>query len=381
MLAIILFVVILGLLIVVHEFGHFIAARLCGIRVDEFGIGYPPRALKMFRAWGADFTLNWIPFGGFVKIFGENPLDPELVGPEADAARAAGKGADLSRSFMSKPRHYQAFVLVAGVLFNFLFAWLLISLGFAIGLPTSVDAGLGEVTNPRLVLTNIVPASPAEKAGLKPGDTVTAMRVPSGDALATGAITPENISNFVAKHGDSKITVEYTRGDANAPITTELTPAAGLIAERKAIGVGMDLIGTLRLPVHKALWQGMKTTLNLTWGTVAGLGTFIGDAFRGKADVAQVAGPIGIIGLVGDASKLGFIYILSFTAFISINLAVINLVPIPALDGGRLLFVAIEAVSRRAINAKFVYWTNAVSFVLLICLMVLVTVNDVVKLW
>lgn len=373
MLAIILFVIILGVLIVVHEFGHFIAARLCGIRVDEFGLGYPPRALKMFRAWGADFTLNWIPFGGFVKIFGENPLDPELVDEHG-----APTAADTSRSFLSKSRPKQAFVLVAGVLFNFLFAWLLISLGFAIGLPTSVDAGLGPVKNTHLVLTSISVGSPAAKAGLKPGDTITTLSTKT-DSLAGADVTPEHISNFVATHGDSSIAVQYSRGGTSGSVN--VTPVAGLIADHKAIGIGMDMIGTLQLPVHLALWQGLKTSGTLVYQTVIGLGHFIYDSLRGHSDLAQVTGPVGIIGLVGDASRLGFIYVLSFTAFISINLAVINLIPIPALDGGRLLFVAIEAVRRRPINAKFVYWTNAVSFVLLILLMVVVTVNDVVKLW
>lgn len=368
MLAIILFVIILGVLIVVHEFGHFIAARMCGIRVDEFGIGYPPRAIKLFRAWGTLFSLNWIPFGGFVKIFGENPLDPEL----------SSTSATNSTSFLSKPRHQQAFVLVAGVLFNFLFAWLLISLGFMIGLPTSSEAGLGSVENPRLVVTNVMPGSPAADAGLKAGDTIVSLA--AGVArLSDTAVTPEGVSQFVATHGSQEVLVEYARGVDSQVV--RVLPKAGVIADRPAIGIGMDTIGTLKLPVHKAVWHGLTTTLNLTRATVVGLGHFIADAFRGRSDLSQVTGPVGIVGLVGDASTLGFIYVLSFTAFISINLAVINLVPIPALDGGRLLFVIIEAIKRGPINAKFVYWTNAISFSLLILLMVVVTISDVLKLW
>lgn len=375
--SIIIFIIILALLIVVHELGHFFAAKISGIRVDEFGLGYPPRAKNLFK-WGETvFSLNWIPFGGFVKIFGENPDDDAANGP------------DSARSFINKPRHLQAFVLVAGVACNILFAWILISLGFMSGLPTSVNSGLGEVENPRLILTSIVPDSPAFTAGLKVGDTVESITGNSPVATLPGVnnlvqisgddLTPEKISEFISSQGDLPIEIAYSRGDEKG--TVSVVPTDGLIEGRKAIGIGMDLIGTLRLPVHKAFWQGARTTVLLTKATTIGLATFLYDAVRGQSDLSQVAGPVGIVGLVGDASKLGFIYVLSFTAFISINLAVINLIPFPALDGGRLLFVAIEAVRRRAINPKIANWLNAVGFVLLILLMVVVTVSDVLKLW
>lgn len=386
MLAIIIFIIILAVLIVVHELGHFFAAKISGVRVDEFGIGYPPRATTLFRRAGTAFTLNWIPFGGFVRIFGENPLEEgeveQVATPEEIALGIAPRGV----SFSKKSRPIQAFILVAGVTCNFLFAWLLISIGFMYGLPTSVDAGLGEVENPRVVITNIVADSPSAVAGLKVGDVITAMETMDTTATAGGKksvslaeITPATVSDFIAANGDKALGVTYTRGESVE--TVSVTPRAGVIEGKPAIGIGMDMIGTLKLPIHKALWQGLKTTSYLTGATAVGLFDFVKDSVLGQADLSQVAGPVGIVGLVGDASKLGFIYVLSFTAFISINLAVINLLPFPALDGGRLLFVAIEAVSRRPINPKIANGLNIVGFGILILLMVVVTVSDVWKLF
>lgn len=369
MLAIIIFIIILGVLIVVHEFGHFIVAKKAGIRVDEFGLGYPPRALKLFK-WGETvFSLNWIPFGGFVKIFGENPDDESISGPES------------SRSFVNKPKIHQAAVIVAGVTFNVIFAWLLISLGFMVGLPSSISntSDQSKVQNVRLVITSVGKDSPADLAGLKVGDTITSF-VSGKDTLSTSEeLKPDNAVNFIGSHSNSNIAILYTRGSDSKNIS--VTPKEGIVPGKKAVGISMDSIGTLKLPIHLALWEGGKTTLMLTRATAVGIGVFLYDAVRGHSDLSQVTGPVGIVGLVGDATKLGFIYILSFAAFISINLAVINLLPFPALDGGRLLMIIIESIKKSPINPKISNRINAVGFVLLIVLMVVVTIHDIVKLF
>ncbi len=387
--SILIFIIILAVLILVHEFGHFLTAKLFKIRVDEFGIGYPPKAATLFRWWNTDFTLNWLPFGGFVKIFGENGEGVELEdgtpNPEAE------------KSFVRKPRIQQALVLVAGVVCNLIFAWLLISVGFMIGLPTSTS-GLTDgqrIENPKLVITMISPDSPAAAGGLKAGDVIS--RISAADDSLENVddsndrsndrsedqgqqnLTPETVSNFIAEHGENEIAVTYVRGQETG--TATVTPAAGIIENRKAIGISMDMIGTVSLSVGRALVNGAKITASLTQATAVGLATFVYDAVRGQSDFSQVTGPVGIVGLVGDASKLGFIYLLSFTAFISINLAVINLIPFPALDGGRLLFVIIESIKRSPISPKVSNILNTVGFLLLVGLMILVTVHDVVKLF
>jgi regulator of sigma E protease len=390
MISILIFILILGILILVHEFGHFIVAKFFNIRVDEFGVGYPPRAAKLFIWRGTVFTLNWLPFGGFVKIFGEN--GEGNADDAADAVSAAGSNpqaqitgntgmASVAQggSFMNKPRIAQALVLVAGVTFNLIFAWLLISVGFMIGLPTSTSSTnvADRIQDPKLVITLVAPNSPALEAGLKSGDVITAITA-GNNFVEPAELSPESVSEFIAQNGEREIEIAYTRGEDTGEVS--VTPAAGILDDRKAVGISMDMVGIVSLPAHLALWEGGKTTLNLTKLTAVGLGQFIYNAFSGKSDLSEVTGPVGIVGLVGDASELGFIYLLSFTAFISINLAVINLAPFPALDGGRLLVVVIEAIRRRAISPQITNVLNLVGFVLLIGLMIVVTVQDILKL-
>jgi regulator of sigma E protease len=361
---VIIFIIILAILILVHEFGHFIVAKKSGIKVSEFGLGFPP------KLWGIQkgetlYSINAIPFGGFVKIFGEDPDEESISGP------------DSGRSIVNKPRYIQAAVLIAGVTFNVIFAWLLISSGYVVGLPAPTDySGPGIVENPHLIITGVTPGSPAAIAGVKTGDTVVGV---SSGKLTTKTLAPDVISNFVEAQGHNHITLNVDRG--TQPLTFDLVPAQGVIAGKLAIGIGMDSIGTLHLPFYLAFWEGAKTTWQTLVATATGLLAFIGTAFQGHADLSQITGPVGIVGLVGDVTHLGFVYLISFTAIISLNLAVINILPFPALDGGRLVIVAIEAIIRKPINPKISNRLNQIGFALLIALMVVVTVHDVWKLF
>jgi regulator of sigma E protease len=365
----IIFIIVLGVLILVHELGHFLLAKKAGVKVEEFGFGYPPRALKLGRRWGTDFTLNWVPFGGFVKIFGENYVEE-------------GKGDTNNeiqgKKFTEVSKLWQAAILVAGVFFNFLFAWLLLSTSFFIGVPAPVDNTFGgEVRDAKLTIVSVLPESPAAQANLKGGDKIMTAK---SEKLTLDNPTPEEFSNFIEKSEDVNLTLD--RG--GEILNIDIIPAGGLIdedLERKAIGISMDMVGTLKLPVGKSFIEGGKTAIDLTYLTAQGIGALIVNGVRGKADLSQVTGPVGIVGLVGDASRLGFAYLLTFTALISINLAVVNLLPIPALDGGRLVVVAIEAIKRSPVNAKFVNYVNLVGFSLLILLMVLITLRDISRLF
>jgi len=349
--SVIIFIVILSALIIVHELGHFLVARKFGIRVDEFGLGFPPRAKKLFTWKGTPFTLNWLPFGGFVKIFGENPEQSTSNAP--------------SDSFQSKNRGIQASVLLAGVLGNFIFTWSLISIGFIVGLPT--PAGLSiPIENPRTVITTVLPDSPAALAGLKSGDAIL--------SLDGRAVSPEEAMILIGESSEP-ITFEIERGGEISNKIVE--PKEGIIEDRPAVGITMDIIGIAKLAPHKAIWQGLKTTSELTLLTGQGIVSFISESFRGKADLSGITGPVGIVGLVGEARELGFTYLLTFTAVISINLTIINLLPFPALDGGRLLFVGIEALTRRPVSARIFNTVNVIGFALLLLLMLVVTVQDI----
>ncbi len=359
-----MFVVILALLILSHEFGHFIVAKKLGVRVDEFGLGFPPR-LASFRRGETVYSLNWLPFGGFVKIFGENPDTDSLAGP------------DSQRSLINKPKWARAAVLAGGVFFNFLLAWLLISLGLAtVGMPTAAGAleSGQKLENVRLLITSVLPDSPAAQAGLAAGDEIRGAR---SDAAQLDALTVGAFQTVVAGAPD-EVMVTYRRQEKDVEIV--IHPARGLIDDRPAIGVGIDEIGTLRLPIIQAIASGGRTTGNLMVLTTSAFGDFFARLWRGAEVLSSVTGPVGLVGLVGEASGLGLAYLLSFTALISINLGILNLLPFPALDGGRLFFLLIEAIKGSPIRPALANAFNLVGFALLLLLMLAVTYSDIIKL-
>lgn len=362
--SIIIFLIVLAVLILAHEFGHFIVAKKSGVRVDEFGLGFPPKLFSTKRG-ETMYSVNLIPFGGFVKIFGENPDEDSLSGPESE------------RSFIRKPKLIQAAIISAGVFFNFLLAWLLLSFGFLAGLPVSLDdlPKGAIVKEERLVISGIAKKSPAEEAGLLEGDAILFLKDREG---AVAQKTPSGIQSFIALREGEELLFSFRREGVEHEIS--VTPKRGVISEAPAIGIAMQSIGVVTLPPHRAFFEGGKMTLELTAATATAFGDLIVQAFKGTADLSDLAGPVGIVSLVGEAANLGFAYILSFVAFISINLAILNLVPFPALDGGRLLFLLIEAIKGSPVNYKIVNFAHALGFAILILLMVLVTYNDIARL-
>ena len=265
---------------------------------------------------------------------------------------------------------------MGGIVANLLFAWFLFSLGYVIGVPASIEGAHGaNIKNPELTVESVVSKSPAEISGIQVGDKILSLE--TADAELLGSTGVESVRNFIA--GSDKVTIKWRRD--GEVLTIPVIPQEGIVSDRKAVGVGFDMIGTLRLPPHEAVYSGFKLTAKVTGLTASGLVGFFKDALFGEAKMAEVAGPVGIIGLVRDASGLGLGNLILFTALISINLAILNLMPIPALDGGRLLFVAIEAIIRRALNPRFVNAVNLCGFALLILLMIFVTYNDVLRLF
>jgi regulator of sigma E protease len=376
----VIFIIVLAVLIFVHELGHFLAAKAFGIRVDAFKLGFGP---KIF-AWRpnkrdgtpgeTEYGVNWIPFGGYVKIFGEDP----------DGENTDQTGADSARSFALKARWKQAIVLASGVLMNFIFAWLLYICVFASGV-TASSVGFEQYSadfhDPRIMITTVMPGSPAEKVGLKEGDMIRGI-FPNGTDLNTidsaVSLSVSDIQNDVDASKGNPIELGYSRGGKTDIVVIAAVP--GLVQGKYAIGIAMDNVIDLKLPFFTAIGEGFSYTLTLIKETVVGLYTFIADIVVGHPNFSDVAGPIGIAGIVGNAAALGFTYLLMITALISVNLGVINLIPFPALDGGRILFVAIESAIRRRINAKFTNAVNLVGFGLLVILMILVTWQDVARL-
>ena len=351
-------------LILVHELGHFSVAKLFGIRVDQFNVGFPPRLLKV-QIGETLYSFNLILIGGYVQIHGEDIAD-----------------SNDPRALASRPRVVQGAVLLAGIVFNLAFAWLLLSAGYMAGLPTSVEhEGVGTVTNAHPMIVAVVPNSPADKAGIMGGDIVE--RIDTGsDSLDARTLNTDQqamaVRNFIGTHPDDSLVITVLRDGEEKTFLAKA--AEGIAAGRKAVGIELDDVGTLKLSPPLALWEGGILAKNIIIETGAGLGDFLLRLVRGTPDFSQVSGPIGIVSLGGVAVREGAAAVLVLAASISIALGLFNLVPIPGLDGGRLAVVLIEGVMRRPLPPKVMTGLTLTGIALVLALLVAVSYHDVVKL-
>lgn len=362
---IVLFIAVLFFLILVHELGHFVTAKWTRMRVDEFAIGFPPRLFSIKKG-ETEYSINLLPIGGYVKIWGENGSD----------------ATDGARAFGSRPRLAQAVVLLAGVTMNILTAWIIFFAVAMIGTPTAIDeagASRESFQNAHLTVIATVPGSPAALAHIPLGAVITNVETHT-EGQVIDKLTPTSFTNIVAGSPDSDVTITYQHNGSQTKAA--LRPQAGVLAtdpDRPALGLSTALVETVRQDPLTALGTATVRTWDSLVAITVGLISFFGSAFTLSANLAEITGPIGIAGMVGEAAEFGFVSLLIFTAFISLNLAVINLLPIPALDGGRLLFVLLEAMIRRPIDPEWMGRVNFVGFALLILLMIAVTYNDILR--
>jgi len=367
--SVIIFILVLIFLILAHEFGHFIAAKATGMRVDEFGIGLPPKIVGWKpKKSETEYTLNWLPFGGFVRIWGE----------DAEEGATTPNTQDAGRFFSARPKWAQVVTLFAGVGMNMVVAWLLLSVGFMTGLPMSVSEAPANasVTVHGMTIVSVLPDSPAEQAGLLAGDVILAL-TDDTEALQEPQHA-EQVSNFIATKTGERIDVLLKReGETRA---LSVIPEVGIIPDRGAIGISMDMVGTVQLGFFSALWYGVLATGNMIAVIAVGFWTLLSQMVQGTAHLSALSGPVGIAGMFSSAASSGIGFVLSFVAFISVNLAVLNLLPFPALDGGRILFVIIEAIKRSPIKPVVANTLNTIGFLLLIALMIAVTWQDVARL-
>ncbi len=368
MVTVIIFLIVLAILIFVHELGHFLFAKMFGIRVDAFKIGFGPKIFawtpkdKHGKKGETEYGLNLIPFGGYVKIFGENP-DAEST-----------LGVDHKRSMVHKKKWQQIIVLAGGVLFNAIFAWILYSGLFFFGGNVPIDAFAGYsqyFSNPHIIVVDSNKDSPAEKAGIGIGDVIETI-TSKGQTSEIKDVTV--IQNIINTSAGEPITFKYIKnGQEN---TVQVTPVTGLVAGKYAIGIAMDRVAYVKMPFLTSIVEGFKYTLITIRDMVVGLYTFITGFFYQTSSLSDVAGPIGIAIIIKNAMQLGFAYLLIVVALISANLAIINLIPFPALDGGRIFFLLIEAVIRRPIPSKFANWANLIGFALLMLFMLVITYHE-----
>ena len=350
---------ILVFLIVVHELGHFFAAKLFKVRVEEFGVGYPPRAFTLGK-WGeTEYTLNWLPFGGFVKLWGEH-------------------GETHSRgSFAGAPKYAQAIILIAGVTMNALSAYFLFAGALTVGVPRLIT-DREQIEHAQLLVNTVVPGSPADVAGLKVGDELTRIVDDKGEVVD---LVPGVVVNFVGERGGKPLEVTYRR--EQEVFTSTVVPAHAVVeasANRPAVGVGLMLVTDDALSIGAAFKEAGPRTMMAFTETARGLWKLVRDAAGGQPNIKEIVGPVGLFDYVGNASRHGVGQVLALAAFISINLSIINLVPIPALDGGRLFLLGIETVIRRPPPHAVVNFFNVVGILLIVFLMVAVTFNDIARL-
>lgn len=356
-----LLILLLVVLIVVHECGHFIAAKMLGVQVKEFGIGYPPRAFLLMARKGTEYTVNWLPFGGFVRLLEEDG---------SDTLR------NVAGSFASAPRYKQVLILLAGVFSNLVFGWILFTGGFMSGMPVQVFEYSPDA---RLVVSNITPGSPAERAGFMPGDEIVGIT----DVKEAGIeeLTPSKVVDFVQAHGGSALSITYVR--AGIEEVASLIPAHAILKDapsQPALGIGLVLIAEKQLGFFESAWEALKQTTGSLVAVAVGFATLVRDALFGNPDIRTLIGPVGLVSEVGDAASHGLGQFFGLAALVSINLVIINLIPIPALDGGRLFFIAIEAVRGKKLSRMFAQIMNTAGFLLIILLMLTITYNDIVRL-
>ncbi|RME30148.1 RIP metalloprotease RseP [Candidatus Parcubacteria bacterium] len=361
---ILLFFLVIFFLVLAHEWGHYALARRFNITVEEFGIGFPPRLLSWkSRSRGTLFSLNAIPFGGFVRLKGEDVTDP--------AARAE------AGSFAAAPRLAQAAVLAGGVAMNALVGWALYAAAYAQGILVSAESVPENaiVLSRSLVIADVLPESPAQYAGVRPGDVVVAVRPDGGDEIQR----PSQEDFIAAIQNSQTVTLSLLR--AGKPLSLTITPQDNLAESgKRAIGVVPIEAALIRVPWWRAPWEGLRHAAETTIAVFFGLSELVAQAISGNPQLESIAGPVGIAALIGEASEMGFSFFIPFVALISLNLAVLNLLPFPALDGGRLVILSIEALIRRSIPARVVQAINLAGFALLLFLAVVITYHDIVRL-
>jgi regulator of sigma E protease len=357
MITAIIFIIVLSILIFVHEFGHFVTAKKAGLKVEEFGFGFPPKIFGIKRG-ETTYSINWIPFGGFVRILGEDGED------------------QTARSFASAKARVKAIVCIAGVVMNILFAVVLLSIGNAVGLRVGlVDSALiKQAKNVKIQIVDVAPKSPAELAGLRPLDEIAGFKV-NGKVLAITDV--QEVQDFISQNKGHEVTILI--GSGKSVVEKKLTPRLNPPPSEGSVGISLAATGVVKYPWYNAIIRGVTDSANIIAYTVVGYATVIKNLFMSGKPGVQLSGPVGIAVVTGQAARLGFTYLMQFVALISLNLAVLNIIPFPALDGGRLLFVLLEKIKGKPISKKVENTINSIGFALLVLLMIYITTKDILK--
>jgi len=346
-------------LIIIHELGHMLTAKKLGVKVEEFGLGYPP------RIWGKKigetlYSINWLPFGGFVKIYGhEKPVEGD------------------PRSFSERPFWQKSLIILGGVFSFWVISAIILTIVMIIGAPTAIDDSVsGGIINPKVQIISIEKDSPAFSADLKIGDVI--LQVKNREQLKAGSVDKvKEVQNFSQENRGEEVILTIQRGqeifDVNLKLRNEDIP----------MGVSLIRTGLKKYSWYTAPLKGIEATFSLTWSIIKSWIMIFASLFSGKGmpEGAQVTGIIGIFQLFTEIGSLGVSYFLQFIAIIAVHLALINSLPLPALDGGWFLFLVVEKLKGKPLNQKIIEKTSLIFFFLLITLMIWITIKDIIRIF
>ncbi len=328
---IILIIFFVAVIVAGHEFGHFLVAKLSGMKVNEFGFGYKPRLFSK-KIGETEYSLNALPFGGFVEI-------------------EQGKAGEPGRGFNNASFVKRLLTLLGGIVMNFLIAWAAFSVLFMVGIPQA------------LYITNVLPNSPAESAGIKSGDQIL------------GFSDLDAFLEAVKNHEGQPLALELSRD--NERIKVSVTPMSLVSAETGRIGAEVTEPGISRLGFFGSIKQGFLSCFEIIGLIIRRLASF----FRIRGSLSEVSGVVGVIGAIHTANKLGLPYVLQLLGMVSLNFTVVNLLPIPALDGGNIAFLVYEKIRGKPANAKIASTVNLAGYLILLFLMIVVNIRDISKLF
>lgn len=374
LISITVFILILSFLVIIHELGHFLAAKWAKIHVEEFGLGYPPRALKLFTKWGTLFSLNWIPFGGFVRMEGEDGESSDEESAEPALSKKKRKGA----AFYEKSAAVRLVVILAGATVNFVFGIVAFAILFTIvGIPNGA------------IIDSVAVDSPAAQAGINPDTAITGFRV---EGQTTSVRSSAEIIGFIERHRGQTVDVittgpcqENSCGEVQEIASAYVRTVEETPSDQGSLGVRFRSEYTKFYPWYEMPFRGAALgtvqALGLGWLILQALQDLVADMFTRGAVPQDIAGPIGIVDQANSSEIFtqGPLALLSFAGMLSINLAVMNVLPIPALDGGRALFIVLEKLIGKKAIQKVEAVANYGGFIFLIGLIVIISARDVFR--
>jgi regulator of sigma E protease len=351
---IVLFILSLFILILLHEFGHFILAKKFGVKVEEFGIGYPPRLFGK-KIGETLFSINLLPLGGFVKIHGEE------------------EKSDDPRSFGQKPLWQRALIVFGGSISFWLISIIILSIVMNMGAPQMVDDEMQDLQNPQVQIVAVASESPAGEAGLRAGDVISKLRL-NDNVISVDRV--KEVQEFTQENKGKEVTLIIKRGKEILEMV--LIPRVSPPENEGPMGIALARIVIESYPWQEAIKKGISGTVNLTVLIVKGWGQALGNFVLGVPTGVQIMGPIGTTKKAAEIGQLGITYFLQFVAMVAVYVGMFNLLPIPALDGGKLLFLGIEKIKGKPIPQKLEQRINTFFFILLVALIILVSIREVI---